>query len=470
MKKFTLLAVALLAVGFAGSALAVEFKFQGDLNNRFMVYTNQAGMFSGSDTVKGVGGVAGAAKPIDKDRVGESWAEIKYRLWVEAATDDGKVKGVYAIEVGALRFGNGAGIGGSTRTGGGNFSGDGINVETRWAYTDFQLPGVVSKARFTIGLAPFVVNDFVWNETAMGVQFKGTAGAIDYTLAWVRGVESFNNDPKDSKFEDLDALLARVDLKPVKDAKVGLFALYQRRKPGPDDIAAFTPATHYQVKLLPAVDLALYTFGTDGSWTTPTSFGNAFLNWDLIYQGGTLDDNTVSRNVSAYLAHLDLGANFGKTRLTYTGWYASGDDNRNDGDVKNFMSTDVDRADSIIFFESYNDDNYFTEAPHILDKGLFFNKLALDYKHSGKLSLGGAVLYLQTAKDLTLGAGKTSKKLGTEIDAYLSYMLYANTEIAINAGYLFAGDGMDAFEKTAQQDGKSDANVFVSSARVRYKF
>jgi hypothetical protein len=135
------------------------------------------------------------------------------------------------------------------------------------------------------------------------------------------------------------------------------------------------------------------------------------------------------------------------------------------------MSTDVDRFDSIIFFEGgYTDDNYFTEAPHILDKGLFFNKLALDYKHSDKLTLGGAVLYLQTAEDLTLGGGRTSKKLGTEIDAYLSYKLYANTEIAINAGYLFADDGMDAFERTAQQDGNSDADVFRSTARVRYSF
>lgn len=463
MKKLTLLVGVALALAFAGSASAADVKFHGDLNNRFGVYTNQAGMFNASETVKGT--------PIDKDRVDESWAEIKYRLWVEAATDDGKVKGVYAIEVGALRFGNGAGIGGSTRTGGGNFSGDGINVETRWAYTDFQLPGVASKARLMVGLFPFTVNSYLWQETAMGVQFKGAAGPVDYTLAWVRGVERFNNDTNDHRFEDLDALLARVDVKPVKNANIGLFALYQGSKPGPDDIVAFAPATQYQVKLLPAVDLTLLTFGTDGSFTTPTGPVNAFVNWDLIYQTGTLGDNTANRDVSAYFAHLDLGANFGKIRLTYTGWYASGDDDRTDGDVKNFMSTDVDRADSIIFFEGgYTDDNYFTEAPHILDKGLFFNKLALDYKHSDKLSLGGAVLYLQTAENLTLGGGKTSKKLGTEIDAYLSYKLYANTEVAINAGYLFADDGMDAFEKTAQKDGKSDANIFHSTARIRYSF
>jgi hypothetical protein len=462
MKKLTLLVGVVLALGFAGSSPAAEFKFHGDLNNRGVGYTNQAGMFKGAETAKTPGGT------IDKDGIDEAWGEIKYRLWVEASTNDGKVKGVYGIELGAIRFGDGSTLGGSTK--GGAFSGDGINIETRWAYTDFQIPGMERKARFTVGLAPFKVNSFVWEETVMGVQFKADFGGIDLTLADVRGRESFNNDPDDDTFEDLDAYMARVDLKPVKNVNLGLFALYQRQDPGSDGIVAFTPASQYQVKLLPAVDLSLYTLGIDGSLTTPTSFGNVFLNWDLIYQGGSLDDNTVNRDVSAYLAHLDLGANLGKIRLTYTGWYASGDDNPADGDVENFMSTDVDRFDSIIFFETYTDDNAFTEAPHILDKGLWFNKLALDYKHSDKLKLGAAVLYLETAEDLTIGGGKKESKLGTEIDAYVSYMLYPNTEIAINAGYLFADDGMDAFEIAAQQDGKSDSDVFRSTARVRYSF
>jgi hypothetical protein len=452
---------------FAGSAQAVDFKVHGDLNNRFMLYTDQANMFRGSETVSSS---PLAGRVIDKDGIDESWGEIKYRLWVEAATNDGKVKGVYAIEVGAIRFGDSTALGGSTK--GGAFSGDGINIETRWAYTDFQLPGVASKARFQIGLIPFLVNSFVWEETAMGIQYKGTAGPTDLTLAWVRGREDFNNDKDDDTFEDLDAFLARVDFKPTKESKVGLFALYQGRNPGSDTIAVFTPASHYQVKLLPAVDFDIYTLGVDGSWTIPTGFGNAFVNWDLIYQGGTLDDNTaVSRDISAFLAHADVGANFGKARLTYTVWYASGDDNAGDDKIKNFMSTDVDRFDSVIFMEGgYTDDNYFTEAPHILDKGLFLNKLALDYKASNKLSLGAAVLYLQTAKNLTLAGGKTEKGLGTEIDAYLSYMLFADTELAINAGYLIADDGMDAFEAVAFQDGKSDSDVFRSTARVRYKF
>jgi hypothetical protein len=463
MKKLMLLVGVMLALGFAGSAPAAEFQFHGDLNHRGMGYTNQAGMFSGSETVKKVGGA------IDQDGVDEAWGEIKYRLWVEAATNDGKVKGVYGIELGAVRFGDGSTLGGSTK--GGAFSGDGINIETRWAYTDIQIPGVERKARFTLGLAPFKVNSFVWEETVMGIQFKVDAGGMSWTFADVRGRESFNDDPDDEVFEDLDSYLARVDMKPTKDVNLGLFALYQRQDPGSDGIAAFTPATQYQVKLLPTVDLSLYTLGIDGSLSAPTSFGNVFINWDLIYQGGWLDDSTVDRDVSAYLAHLDLGVNLGKIRLTYTGWYASGDDDRNDGDVENFMSTDVDRFDSVIFFEGgYTDDNYFTEAPHILDKGLFFNKLALDFKATDKLSLGGAVLYLETAEDLTLAGGKNETMLGTEIDAYVSYKLYANTEFAINAGYLFAEDGMDAFERTAQQDGKTDADVFRTTARLRYSF
>lgn len=85
MKKLMLLAGVVLAVGFAGSAPAAEFAIHGDLNNRGMAYTDQAGMFSGSETVKSAGG------SINKDAVDEVWGEIKYRLWVEAATNDGSL-------------------------------------------------------------------------------------------------------------------------------------------------------------------------------------------------------------------------------------------------------------------------------------------------------------------------------------------------------------------------------------------
>ena len=68
--------------------------------------------------------------------------------------------------------------------------------------------------------------------------------------------------------------------------------------------------------------------------------------------------------------------------------------------------------------------------------------------------------------------GKNQKQdaIGVELDAYVSYMLYPNVEIAFNAGYLFADDAMDAFEVGSAQDGSSDNDIYRSTARVRYKF
>jgi hypothetical protein len=124
----------------------------------------------------------------------------------------------------------------------------------------------------------------------------------------------------------------------------------------------------------------------------------------------------------------------------------------------------------VLFEGGYTDDNYFTEAPYILDKGLILNKVAADFKATEKTKVGAALLYLMTAEDLTLADGSKEDTLGTEIDAYVSHMLYPNVEVALNAGYLFADDGMDFFEVPAIQDGKSDSDLFRTTMRVRYKF
>lgn len=446
MRKLNIVLATLVALALAMPAVAADFKFSGDLNNRFNLYTNQGGMFK---SVEGV-----AKNDIDKKDVEEFYGEIKYRLVTEASTNDGRVKGVYAIELGALKFG---------RTGGGGYSGDGVNIETRFAYTDLQLP-IAEKTRLLIGLQPFSVNKFLWSETAMGVQLKGDAGPVGYTLAWMRGKEYFNSTDDDHLFEDADAFLVRGDLKPAEAVKLGLFALYERANPS----STAAPSYDYELKRVADVDYDLYTFGVDGGMTA----GNLFVNWDLMYQTGDAEDNTGGDfDLEGYFAHVDVGMKLGKTKVTYTGWYASGDDDENDDDFENFVATDVDTFDSIVFFEGgYTDDNYFTEAPYILDKGMIFNKIAVDHQATDKLKVGAALLYLMTAEDLELADGSKEDKLGTEIDAYVSYKLYPNVEVAVNFGYLFADDGMDYWEVDSQQDGDSDTDVYRSTMRVRYSF
>lgn len=444
MSKMKIFLAVLAALAMATPALALDVTLHGDFNNRFNLYTNQSQVYTSYETVKG--------KPIQKDDNTAFWGDTKYRLWTEAATNDGAVKAVYAIELGALRFGNGGSVGKSV---GGGYSGDGVNIETRWAYTDFQLPGVASKARVQIGLFPWKVNSFVWNETAMGVQLKGDTGSVAYTLGWARGKENLPTATSKNAFQDADAFLVRGDLKPAAGTKLGLFALWQRQ-----DAFDGTGGLSHEIKGFGNDQYNIYTLGVDGGLTS----GNLFVNWDAIYQGGTIEKGgpVNSMDVSGFLVHGDVGMNIDRLRLTYTGWYASGDDNPNDDKIDNFMSTDVDRFDSVVFFEGgYTDDNYFTEAPYILDKGLILNKVAADYKATEKTSVGGALLYLMTAEDLANG----ESNLGTEIDAYVSHKLYPNVEVALNAGYLVSDDGMKVFSATGDKE-----DLFRVTSRVRYKF
>jgi len=41
MKKLGFVIGLMLIIGFAAEAVAVEFEFHGDMNNRFLVYTNR---------------------------------------------------------------------------------------------------------------------------------------------------------------------------------------------------------------------------------------------------------------------------------------------------------------------------------------------------------------------------------------------------------------------------------------------
>ena len=482
MKKLGLIIVILAFIGFAGPAMSADFSFHGDMNNRFLVHTNHNDWLDARSDSFGV---------INDNSVNDQYAELKYRFWTEISDNDDMVKGVYAFEVGGVRWGRQ----GSGKSQGGSFSGDGVNLETRWAYLDFQLPFIERKARARMGLQPFKANSFFWQETATALQFNSNiTDSIDYELAWVRSVDKFDDiaDTANDDIDNVDSFYARANFKPTDDLKIGLWGLYM--KGNPDDPAnGDIDLRNYEIKnFADEARLAVYTLGTDGSF----GFGNFFVNWDLMYQGGDIDnvnlrdvvlgtaDDTENTgailssgdfDVSAYLLHADLGYKAGKAKFTYTFWYASGDDDLDDSDLDAFLAVDVDREDSMTIFEGpYVDDvSYFTERPYMLTNGFVMNKLALDYQWTEKFSLGGAGMYMMVAEDFEYvddnGNNKSDDKIGVEINGYLKYMLFKNVEARLNVGYLFAADGMDYFE-VDDRDGNSDENIFVSTARIRFKF
>jgi hypothetical protein len=329
------------------------------------------------------------------------------------------------------------------------------------------------------------VNYFLWNETVGGVNLYGSAGSVDYQLAWARGYEVQNKNQDADDFDnDIDSLLGRINLKPGEGLNVGLFALYEWNNI--DDVkvgGAYTVTPqNYLVKSLPKnIDIDITTVGIDGGWKS----GDFFAKWDLMYQTGGLDNVIYGGlpiddyDLSAYFLHADLGMKFGKSTLTYTFWYASGDDDGTDDDFDAFISTDVDMFDSIVIMEGgWGDDDYFTERPYIGVSGFIMNKLAYDYQATEKLKLGAAALYMMTAEDIEyvddLGRNQKEDTLGLEIDVYFKYKLFKNVEWAVNAGYLFADDAMDAFEEDSRGgvfcDGSSDEDIWRADMRIRYMF
>jgi hypothetical protein len=466
-------ALALLVVAFAVPATATQLKFNGDMNHRFMLGTNHYDWFT-ADT-KGT---------LDDGDVYDNFAEIKYRFWFEAASDDGAYKGVFATEIGGLTFGQQ----GSAGNRGMGYSGDQLALEFRWGYFDFQLPFAEQKSRVRIGLQPFKVNYFLWNETVGAVNLYGTAGPVDYQVAWARGYEVQNKDQNADDFaNDQDALLGRLNFKPGDGLDVGLFALYQWNnidKTTAGGNYALSPI-NWEVKSLPKnIDVDITTLGLDGGWKA----GDFFAKWDLMYQTGSMDNVEFDGNpmddydLSAYFLHADLGMKMGKSTLTYTFWYASGDDDCDDSDFDAFISTDVDMFDSIVIMEGgFGDDDYFTERPYLADKGFIMNKLALDYQATEKLKLGAAALYMMTAEDIEYendDTGEAFKEdtIGLEIDLYFKYKLFKNVEWAVNFGYLFADDALDYAEYDSDRpgvdvrDGSSDEDIWRSDMRIRYMF
>ena len=74
MKKLGFVIGLMLIIGFAVEAVGAEFAFHGDMNNRFLVYTNHTDWLDSRDDSFGV---------INDKTVSETYAELKYRFWTE---------------------------------------------------------------------------------------------------------------------------------------------------------------------------------------------------------------------------------------------------------------------------------------------------------------------------------------------------------------------------------------------------
>ena len=520
-KFFIFLGFAFLVCLMAFPAYAVDFKIHADINNRFEVTNNTEAIvtqdFTGSknndfsislgdgreyESLKffapGQKGFLGntnddsGEKYYYYDKNGNlkqgkgdenndhAWGETKARLRFEFTTDDNMAKGVWAMEVGNVKFGTPGSVG---KGKGGSLSGDGVNTETRFLYVDFQNPLIAHSSRLRLGLQPIGLNKWLWTETAMGVRYFGSTPMLDYEAAWVRAEENFTNE-----LEDDDAFFAKITYKPKWEdlsLKLGLF--FCMLSQGNDTSTVYSihdmntpetaqlPTQNQNSKMSVSYDEDDYYVGLDGGM----QWRSFFANWDFIYQWGDIDfdENVVEKGTddsldrSAYFIHTDLGYHWTpKFTTTFTFWYASGDDDPDDGDADNYDNIDTDvPGDVVIFEEQVTDDNSWTDAPYLLDKGFIMFRLKANYQVTKKWSIAPAVAYMLLAEDTYNG----DDDVGWEMMLFSKYNIWKNLNFNFAAGYLVAGDAMDAWARDANisndYDGDADDQWRVT-AGIRFKF
>jgi len=199
MRKFLwVLAVGALVLTVAAPAMAMDFKFGGQMRVRFYDYDGVG--FDKSQTTNPGNGPSGA--------------DLRFRARFDASDDNGNVVGVLRLRIGNVVFGAGGGVinpanvavlandansntsgagisgtAGQDHTGsssGGAIGTRGVNAETEWAYLDFALPWNVP-LRIRAGLQPwYEPKSMIIDDNLAGVRAYGTYGPASYEVDWWR--------------------------------------------------------------------------------------------------------------------------------------------------------------------------------------------------------------------------------------------------------------------------------------------
>ncbi|QJA06668.1 hypothetical protein FVE67_07610 [Thermosulfurimonas marina] len=482
---------------WAGLGQAAKVELHGQFGAKLQT-TNSWGMLEKSETPNLVNGLQGAytqwykldarngaggeGLTVDsvKDANGndvdldDTWASLQFRLWAVASSDDGKVKGTWAMEVGSLRFGENGGL---------ELRNDNENIEVRQMSLEFALPfGQSLGLRLRAGLNPYFVNRFLWNETAPGIDLMGktTLGQVDTTFVfvWVRGFDNTWLDENQNNDFDAYAGVFIFDLAKVLNVDKAMAKVFFIPMNGQEGVSV-----PYNVGEKLSTDVQPWYLGGDAQFAVR----GVDVDLGLIRMGGDagdIDNDTKDEDFDGWFFYADLGYQVNEqTRVSFLFWWASGDDNSTKGDVESYMAVDTHTEGSVVLFEdgAFDDGYAVSSAPYLNQLGFQMYRLRVDYKATPKLSLAAALNYMKFDEDAkwTDANHKTHKEdeVGWELDLYAKYELYPGLTVDLAAGYLWAGDALDAWARKAVDNdyhptgGYTDADdMYRVSVGVTYTF
>ncbi len=460
MKKMLGMMVGMLLMSSISEA--AEIKFSGDFRVRGIYTDNLYDANSNSS-------------PNDQ----EAFADGRFRLKI--ATTVGMTSGVVVVDF-TDSFADphnpecattGCGTG-NYRFGTANFGGDYGIVGVREAHLKLDF----GDTKLAFGRKQFVLgHSLVLDDTMDAIAGKMVSGPFHIMLATGKLRERSRSGTPGSTGSDADLYIAKVgyahahDMKePSKEAsaesqdghRVGLFVAYLNDRE-PD--------------LIPASD---HTTLLAGGFTTDGRFGGVDLNFEIdVFSGkrefsAAPDIDLTGMNL-LFGGKVDAGQG-GKVGLTFL--HTRGDEDKRDENNINGLSGNYVLGNILINDDLSGSQDGMCPSPNgvrigsgargcALGTGITAVKLAIDLPEMANKNCDGelAVIWAKATERPVIPGLEVDRNLGVELDANATHRLDDNVSLALNLGYLFAGD---FFEFGGANPGAD--NIFKAVASIRYIF
>ena len=385
-------------------------------------------------------------KDFDGDSDGtldETRTDTRTRLYYTAILND-NLKFVNKFEMDAVFGGQG---------GYGDFGADGVSVEVKNSYADFNtgpLNWKLGVQGAAIGRSLIFDNDF------SGAQVLYKADKWWLRGTWLKAYEGGQGTSRNKEDYDGVALESSIGLGEAGDIRPYVVYSWSKRFQGG---AAATGVAN----ILPAGnDADIYWLGLD----TDIAVGPVALYGSFAYSGGTIDGqgNDDDIDLKGYVVLLGADVPLGPATLHTQGFYVSGDGAKNFNDGADFNGF-VGLSDSYYWSEIMGygifDQNLPAGSPGDKLTNIYAVNLGATIKPFDKLSIRGDLWYAGKPQDDPV---TDEDKLGVEGNLKITYELVEGLNLDLVGAYLWADDAV------ALDDDGNDEDPYEVGFRTSLSF
>ncbi len=508
LKKKLIILAAAGAVGAisASSAMAFENEFHGSYLLKYFISNyeayNNAYMLSNSNRSYTLG-VAPSTTTYWNDfsrKKTSNYFDTRARFYYNAKAND-NLKLVTAFEIDSV-FGDNSQADG--RNAGAALEADETNLETKWVYLDFMVPGVPMQIQAGIQPVKDKFKGIFFDADVAGVNTTTTFGPATLGLAYYRAYDaylfstagstykSYNSDTYTKGTNKMDIVAFSADYNINKNLRVGgaYYFLNDNRYAG--------------------FEMKLHTFGAnfDAKINKLSLSGFAAMQQG---DGYTVANSTGTskayRHLNGYAFNIAAKHPVGPGNLRSAFLYTSGDDgsgsdsawqgvNQSPNGATGTVANNLDTTSSKTMVNSYNEsgmillnrnlaaggtttDMHLVQSSGNMDQGVIMATLGYDANITPKwyASTNVGVAWVSKNNNLTrLGNSGRCNFLGTEVNLETGYKLYDNLTALVQGAYVFlggyySGTAVDSGTgSTPTYNGRDPKDPFTARVALSYAF